>query len=70
MREYLNFQLGFAAVNALSDLKLVEAGLAKEVRALMSVPLTPISLIVPILVSKWTAGVKPMSVFMKAYCFG
>lgn len=63
-------QIGFAAVHGVSDLKLVEAGLAKETKALLSVPLIPISLFLPIVISKWTAGHKPMALYAKAFAVG
>lgn len=62
-------QIGFAAVHV-SDLKLVEAGLAKETKAILSVPLIPISLLLPVVVSKWTAGRRPMGLYAKAFAAG
>ncbi|KAJ6636468.1 Acetyl-coenzyme A transporter 1, partial [Pseudolycoriella hygida] len=50
-----------------SDLKLVEAGLPKETKAILSVPLIPISLLLPIFVLKWTAGRTPMGLYSKAF---
>lgn len=54
----------------MSDLKLVEAGLAKETKALLSVPLIPISILLPIFVSRWTAGRRPLRLYAKAFATG
>lgn len=62
-------QIGFAASHV-SDLKLVEAGLAKETKALLSVPLIPISILLPIFVSRWTAGRRPLGLYGKAFTVG
>ncbi|XP_037027691.1 acetyl-coenzyme A transporter 1-like isoform X2 [Bradysia coprophila] len=61
--------IGFAASHV-SDLKLVEAGLAKETKALLSVPLIPISILLPIFVSRWTAGRRPLRLYAKAFAVG
>lgn len=49
---------------------MVEAGLAKETKALLSVPLIPISLFLPVLVTKWTAGHRPMGLYSKTFAVG
>lgn len=48
----------------------MEAGLAKETKALLSVPLTPISLLLPVFISRWTAGSRPMALYMKTCAVG
>ncbi|OXA61780.1 Acetyl-coenzyme A transporter 1 [Folsomia candida] len=49
------------------DLKQVEAGLSKEVLAQLSVPLAPLGLLITVLMTKWTSGVRPMSLFRNTY---
>lgn len=44
--------------------------MAKETKALLSVPLIPISLFLPVFVSKWTTGRKPMELYSKAFAAG
>ncbi|KAJ8675824.1 hypothetical protein QAD02_011610 [Eretmocerus hayati] len=65
----LTAKIGFSASDAVTGLKMVEAGIPKEKIALMAVPLIPLQIILPIFVSKYTAGSKPMDVYTKAYPF-
>lgn len=44
----LCFQLGFCASDAVSGLKLVEAGVPREDLALLAVPLVPVQIIMPV----------------------
>jgi len=59
------FQIGFA-VDAATGLKLVEAGVPKDRLALLAIPMTPLQILLPFIISKYTAGPKPMHVFIKA----
>jgi PAT family acetyl-CoA transporter-like MFS transporter 1 len=61
------FQVAFAAADALSGLKLIEAGMPKEKLALLAVPMVPIQIVLPLLISKFTSGPRPMNVFLKAF---
>ncbi|KAA0202725.1 hypothetical protein HAZT_HAZT003687 [Hyalella azteca] len=63
----LTCKIGFAATDALTALKLTEAGVPKDKLALLSVPLTP--LLLPFIISRYTAGRYPMNVFNRAYPF-
>ncbi|OXA62055.1 Acetyl-coenzyme A transporter 1 [Folsomia candida] len=58
--------LAFAA-SVLDDLKQVEAGLSKEILAQLSVPLVPLGLLITVLITKWTSGLRPMSLFRNTY---
>ena len=49
-------QVGFAAADAVTGLKLVEAGVKKETLALMAVPLVPLQILLPLIISKFTTG--------------
>ncbi|OXA63506.1 acetyl-coenzyme A transporter 1 [Folsomia candida] len=62
----LTCNLAFAA-SVLNNFKLVEAGLSKEVLAQLSVPLAPLGLLITVLMTKWTSGVRPMSLFRNTY---
>jgi PAT family acetyl-CoA transporter-like MFS transporter 1 len=50
-----------------TGLKLVEAGVPKEKLALIAVPLVPLQIILPLIISKYTAGPRPMDVYLKAF---
>ena len=63
----LFLQIGFAVADGLTVLKLTEASVPKDNLALMSIPLTPLQIILPLYISKFTAGPRPMDTYMKAY---
>lgn len=48
-------------------LKLVEKGVPKENLALLAIPLTPFEIILPLLISKFTNGPKPLNIFLYMY---
>lgn len=66
LTECLKLQIGFAACDAVTGLKLVERGVPKEKLALIAVPLVPLQIILPLVISKYTAGPRPMDVYLKA----
>ena len=63
----LCFQIGTAAADSLTGLKLVEYGVPKEKLALLGVPIVPVQIILPVIISRYTAGPRPLSVWMLAY---
>ena len=63
----LTSRIGLCAVDNITGLKLIEKGIPKENLALMAVPLTPIQILLPLLISKYTAGPRPMNVWVKVY---
>lgn len=56
----------FAASNAILSLKLIEYGVSKEKVALISIPSGPVEILFPLLITKYTAGRKPLSFYYKA----
>ncbi|KAF4525583.1 hypothetical protein B566_EDAN010442 [Ephemera danica] len=67
MAVLLTCKIGFSACDAVTGLKLVEAGVPKEKLALIAVPLVPLQIILPLVISKYTAGPRPMDVYLKAF---
>ena len=72
LKQYIFFcltcKIAFAAADGITGLKLIEAGMKKEKLALLAVPLTPVQLFLPLIISRITAGPKPMTkVWMNAY---
>ncbi|XP_042342010.1 acetyl-coenzyme A transporter 1 [Plectropomus leopardus] len=65
----LTAKIGFSAADAVTGLKLVEAGVPKEQLALLAVPMVPLQILLPLIISKYTAGPKPLDVFYKAFPF-
>ncbi|XP_058789178.1 acetyl-coenzyme A transporter 1 [Phymastichus coffea] len=63
----LTLKIGFSASDAVTSLKMVEGGIPKEKFALIAVPLIPLQIVLPLFISKYTAGPKPMDIFLKAY---
>lgn len=47
-------------------MKLIDAGVPKDKLALLVVPLVPLQIILPLVISKYTAGPRPMKVYVKA----
>ncbi|XP_049873859.1 acetyl-coenzyme A transporter 1 [Pectinophora gossypiella] len=60
-------KLGFSASDAVSGLKLVEAGVPREDLALLAVPLVPVQIIMPIILAKHTTGPAPLSLWLRAF---
>lgn len=58
------FQVGFAAADAVSSLKLVEVGVPKDKLAILSVPLMPFQIILPFVISRYIVGPRPLDVFI------
>ncbi|XP_063228297.1 acetyl-coenzyme A transporter 1 [Bacillus rossius redtenbacheri] len=70
----LTCKIAFSACDAVTSLKLIDAGVPKEKLALMAIPMVPLQIILPLVISKYTTGPRPMDVFIAAYpyrlCFG
>ncbi|KAH1165144.1 acetyl-coenzyme A transporter 1 [Mauremys mutica] len=65
----LTAKVGFSAADAVTGLKLVEEGVPKEHLALLAVPIVPLQIILPLIISKYTAGPQPLNTFYKAMPF-
>lgn len=63
----LTAKAGFAACDVVTSLKLIEYGMPKEKAALLAIPLVPIQLVLPFIISRYTAGPRPMSFYIKAF---
>lgn len=62
----MTVKVAFAACDAVSSLKLIDAGVPKDKLALLVVPLVPLQIVLPLVISKYTTGPKPMAVYLKA----
>lgn len=65
----LTCKIGFSAPDAVSGLKLVEAGVHKENLALLAVPMVPLQIFLPWVISRITCGPRPLDLLIKAYPF-
>ena len=61
----LTSKIGYAAADSLTGLKMIEAGVPKEKLALLGIPMIPLQIILPLAIAKYTAGPRPMDVFLK-----
>lgn len=57
------------AVQAMTYLKLIEQGVPKESLGLLAIPLTPLEIVLPLLISRFTNGPRPMTTLLKTYPF-
>lgn len=57
----------FSACDAVTSLKLIEAGITKDSAALLSTIMMPLKIFLPILISKQTASARPFDIYLKAY---
>ncbi|XP_078064303.1 acetyl-coenzyme A transporter 1 [Mustelus asterias] len=65
----LTAKIGFSAADEVTGLKLVELGVPKEQLAILAVPMVPLQILLPFVISKYTAGPKPLNVFYWAMPF-
>lgn len=57
----------FSACDAVTSLKLIEAGISKDSAALLSTIMMPLQICLPIFISKQTASARPFDIYLKAY---
>jgi len=62
----LTSRVAFAAADSVTGLKLQEHGIAKETLAMIGVGVTPIALVLPALIARYTSGPQPLQPFMAA----
>lgn len=63
---HLTSKVGYAATEILTNLRLIDAGVPRHNLALMSMPMVPINIILPLALSKLVAGPRPFTVFLKS----
>ncbi|CAN7985656.1 unnamed protein product, partial [Ixodes hexagonus] len=63
----LTCKVGFAVADSVTGLKLLEAGVHKENLALLAIPMVPVQVVLPFLISRHTSGRSPLDIFLKAY---
>jgi len=65
----LTSKIGFSAADAVTGLKLIEKGVPKTQLAMLAIPMMPLQIVLPWVISKYTAGPRPLDVFVKAIPF-
>ncbi|XP_015905185.1 acetyl-coenzyme A transporter 1 [Parasteatoda tepidariorum] len=63
----MTYQIAFVAVEAVSKLKFIEAGVHTETMALLEIPMTPFAVIVSLYISRFAVGLNCFKVFLKAF---
>lgn len=63
----LTVKVAFAVTDSATSLKLLEYGMPKEEAALMSPVLVVTGILIPILLTKYTSGPRPLEVFLHSY---
>ncbi|CAB3993113.1 Acetyl-coenzyme A transporter 1 [Paramuricea clavata] len=65
----LTIKIGFAVTDAATGLKLIEAGVPKETLAMLAVPMIPLQIILPWIISRYTSGPRPLDISLNAMPF-
>jgi len=65
----LTIKIGFAAVDSMTGLELIERGVTKDSLALLAIPLTPLEILLPFFISRYTTGTKPLNLYAKSHPF-
>ncbi|CAL2031087.1 unnamed protein product [Caenorhabditis brenneri] len=63
----LTGKLAFAASDGMTSLKLIDMGIPKDRLASIGVFLTPMQILLPWMIGKWTAGPRPLNIFLMAF---
>lgn len=63
----LTVKVGFAATDAATSLEFTEIGVRQDVMALLTLVYLPFEIIIPFWVTRWTAGPRPLTVFITAF---
>ncbi|CAF1373492.1 unnamed protein product [Didymodactylos carnosus] len=63
----LTVKIGFAATDSMTGLELLQRGVTTDSLALLAIPLTPLQIILPFIISRYTAGPKPLRLFINSY---
>lgn len=65
----MTVKVSFAACDAVTTLKLIDHGIPKDKLALLAIPLVPLQILLPLVLSKHTTGKYPMNIYIKAIPF-
>ncbi|WKX97144.1 hypothetical protein Q1695_013086 [Nippostrongylus brasiliensis] len=63
----LTGKVAFAATDGITGLKLIGMGIPKDRLASFGLFLTPLQIMLPWMIGKWTAGPRPLNIFLLAY---
>jgi len=63
----LTATFGFSAAESIFNLKLIEFGVPRESIAQLSLPMIPVKILVTLLIARYTAGPRPMNVWLTSF---
>ncbi|RCN47054.1 Acetyl-coenzyme A transporter 1 family protein [Ancylostoma caninum] len=63
----LTGKIAFSATDGITGLKLIGMGIPKDRLASFGLFLTPLQIMLPWMIGKWTAGPRPLNIFLLAY---
>ncbi|GMS85021.1 hypothetical protein PENTCL1PPCAC_7196, partial [Pristionchus entomophagus] len=64
---YLTGKFAFAATDGITGFRLIGMGMPKDTLASFGLFLTPLQILLPWMIGKWTAGPRPLNIFLWAY---
>jgi PAT family acetyl-CoA transporter-like MFS transporter 1 len=53
----------------MTGIELLERGVSKDSLALLAIPLTPLEILLPFFISRYTTGTKPLNLYAKSHPF-
>lgn len=62
----LTVKVSFSACDAVTTLKLIDHGIPKDKLAMLAIPMVPLQIFLPLMISKYTTGKYPMHLYIKA----
>ncbi|XP_050438632.1 acetyl-coenzyme A transporter 1-like [Adelges cooleyi] len=65
----ITYRIAFATVDNVTNLKLIDAGVSRDNLVIVQTALYPVKMLIPIIVSKYTSGPKPMSTLLNIFPF-
>merc|ERR1712025_1299852 len=63
----LTHAISFSAVEALTQLKMIERGVPKDKIAMLAIPMIPVKIGFTLLITRFTTGPRPMNVWLISY---
>ncbi len=62
----LTSKMGFSAADSVTSLKLIEQGVPKDKLSMLAIPIIPMQIFLPLVISRYTGGSRPLDVWLKA----
>lgn len=61
------YKVGFSTGEVVTSLKLVEAGVPRSTVAVLALPMVPVKVVLTVLLGRWVAGNRPLSLWLFAF---